>query len=626
MQVHHRLLSLGTLAALRPLSGILLLVGLGAPNAAYASDLVVAGQGCAIGGYSWWSLCYTEPGDVLGPFSTAVETDANFGAGGTITDDVDIVALDTLDATVLDGVDVFVSTWWYEGQSEPYDSLLANWFLDGGDLVLFQDDTYVDGIGTLLGVPTAGSSTGSVSNGGAPLFDGPFGLAGNVTQNGNVGMLNEADVLAQGGTVAGRNEEGQVTVAYWNDGDYAPGSGRLVIVADIDMITSNFGTATYAPLNDNGRFALNVIAFAAAGADVDSDGDGVSDDDDTCPGYDDSVDADGDGTPNGCDACPSDLYNDSDADGSCDSADPCPADPADDEDVDGLCADEEMTGCETDPDNDFDGDGVCTPSDICPLDAQNDADGDGLCADEDAFDDCNDNFDGDDDGTPDDCDVCPYDYYNDSDGDGSCDSDDACPFDTLDDQDGDGSCDSDDVCPLDADNDIDYDGICGDIDGCPDDSANDADGDGFCESVDNCDTVENSNQANQDGDDYGDACEPDNDDDGVADDDDNCVYDANADQSDTDDDGLGDACDSDDDADGVADGSDACSGTSSGAAVLTNGCSLAQTCSTTATWKNHGAYVSCVSKTTTTLKNAGKITEAQRSALVSAAGQSSVGK
>ncbi|MCI5208224.1 MAG: hypothetical protein D3910_05405, partial [Candidatus Electrothrix sp. ATG2] len=36
----------------------------------------------------------------------------------------------------------------------------------------------------------------------------------------------------------------------------------------------------------------------------DSDDDGVSDEDDICPGYDDTLDADTDGVPDGCDACP----------------------------------------------------------------------------------------------------------------------------------------------------------------------------------------------------------------------------------------------------------------------------------------------------------------------------------
>ena len=59
--------------------------------------------------------------------------------------------------------------------------------------------------------------------------------------------------------------------------------------------------------------------------------------------------------------------------------------------------------------------------------------------------------------------------------------------------------------------------------------------------------------------------------------------------------------------------------------MLANGCSLDQTCPTTGSWKNHGAYVSCVSNTAATLVDLGLVTPAQKDALVPAAAQSSVG-
>jgi hypothetical protein len=91
-------------------------------------------------------------------------------------------------------------------------------------------------------------------------------------------------------------------------------------------------------------------------------------------------------------------------------------------------------------------------------------------------------------------------------------------------------------------------------------------------------------------------------------------------------DGIGDACDNDADNDGVDNGTDSCASTPAGTAVLSNGCSVAQTCPTTASWKNHGAYVSCVAHAANQLVAAGKITSSQKDALVSAAGKSSVGK
>lgn len=194
------------------------------------------------------------------------------------------------------------------------------------------------------------------------------------------------------------------------------------------------------------------------------------------------------------------------------------------------------------------------------------------------------------------------------------------------DADNDGVPDTSDKCPgFDDKVDTDADGQPDGCDACPKDAANDADADGICESQDNCDVVANANQSNSDGDQYGDACEPDNDNDTIVDDFDNCPMDKNANQADFDKDGVGDVCDKDVDGDKVVDGLDVCLGTPVGTAVLANGCSVAQSCVCGTAWKNHGAYVSCVSKAAETLAKEGKISAVQKGALSSAAGQSTCG-
>jgi hypothetical protein len=130
----------------------------------------------------------------------------------------------------------------------------------------------------------------------------------------------------------------------------------------------------------------------------------------------------------------------------------------------------------------------------------------------------------------------------------------------------------------------------------------------------------------------GDVCDPDDDNDIAPDTTDNCPLTANSDQADFDRDGLGDVCDSDLDADKVLNSADSCSFTLLGAVVSPNGCSIAQLCpcdgprNTTTLWKNHGEYVSCVTKNTNQFVNMGLIPQAEKGTLVSTAAQSQCGK
>jgi len=160
----------------------------------------------------------------------------------------------------------------------------------------------------------------------------------------------------------------------------------------------------------------------------------------------------------------------------------------------------------------------------------------------------------------------------------------------------------------------------------------DNDADGACDETDNCPTAANADQADSDGDGTGDACDAcpldpanDIDGDGVCGNVDNCATTANADQADADHDGLGDACDFDSDNDGVGDPDDHCPGTTD-APVDANGCSISQLCPCAGPWNNHGGYVSCVAHETTRFVGLGLLTQAQRSVLVSTAGQSDCGK
>ena len=105
----------------------------------------------------------------------------------------------------------------------------------------------------------------------------------------------------------------------------------------------------------------------------------------------------------------------------------------------------------------------------------------------------------------------------------------------------------------------------------------DADSDGVGNGSDNCRDTANTDQANLDSDELGDACDGDKDGDGVAASD-NCVDTANAGQADTDGDGAGDACDGDKDGDGVDNAGDNCELVANSAQADTDGDGMGDAC------------------------------------------------
>ena len=82
----------------------------------------------------------------------------------------------------------------------------------------------------------------------------------------------------------------------------------------------------------------------------------------------------------------------------------------------------------------------------------------------------------------------------------------------------------------------------------------------------------------------------------------------------------------DSDADGVPDLHDLCPGTAPGAVVDASGCSLEQICPCDGAWKSHGEYVSCVARAAASFVNAGLITGARRTQILTQAANASCGR
>jgi hypothetical protein len=234
-------------------------------NAAYivggASGAIATGSG------SWaWDGAY------MADFRAALSNPLNFGPGGVVNRSIITTDLTTVDNASLTGINMFVGSWYTDAEGGLFSPAVMNFFLNGGDLLLLQDDSGHDPIGSGLGLSTT-PSTGSDSNGGAPLYNGAFGTASNVHQLYLVGQLNAADIAAHHGHIGGTNGSGEVTSAYWAAGEYAVGAGALFISADVDMIATTDGNcgpvcgAHYGTgglgggMDDNAIYALNTFSF-----------------------------------------------------------------------------------------------------------------------------------------------------------------------------------------------------------------------------------------------------------------------------------------------------------------------------------------------------------------------------
>ena len=255
------------------------LIAAGIPQAATADTYRLDGPSSVTSpgnyGYAW-------DGGYMAPFRAALENVNNFSNWGTISAvQTSIVTgeFDFLNGAAITRPDGIISPWWSDADCSDYEAYVATYhfLINGADLFLFNDDSYHDAIGAYLGIPTQNYASSSTFNGVAFPFDGPFGTTTSVNMSGSIGFLNPADVAAAGGQVLAVNGAGQIVVAYWDRGDYAPGAGRMLIVTDVNTIGGLFSPADYTTPNDNGRFGLNLVAgmignFACNDADVDGNG------------------------------------------------------------------------------------------------------------------------------------------------------------------------------------------------------------------------------------------------------------------------------------------------------------------------------------------------------------------
>ncbi|GEM_PF-3556207 len=313
-------------------------------------------------------------------------------------------------------------------------------------------------------------------------------------------------------------------------------------------------------------------------ADTDSDSDSIANCHDNCSliSNQEQTDSDQDGRGDVCDTCPLDDKNDVDGDGVCGDADNCPANHNPDQldcnwngvgdtceiqengfiGLASVCGDMDEDGVSNEEDNcpvvpngnqlDTDQDMIGDLCDNCPLNANNhqaDDDGDTVG---DACDDCPTVV-----GTPD-HDGCTLLCTQNS----ACSSREFCRF-SLGVCQGNGTCTIvSEECPtLNAPvcgcNGVTYENECESYKaetsiksvGACGTALVDTDSDGVPDGEDNCPNTANTGQANTDGDEMGDLCDPDMDNDSVENTLDNCPNGVNPDQLNADGDSFGNICD-----------------------------------------------------------------------------------
>jgi len=237
--------------------------------AALASSGTALAQPYVFGGLSGtdsWSWGGVGLDDLRG----AVANPMNFGPGGTVGWSATTTQFSSLTPDALAAIDCFVAPAVWEWQYTPSQiTMVRDWFLAGGDLLLMNDRFDFDSIGEALGLPTtdgpgfgSGVFTATVT-GPSPLSNGPFGGVSTFDQQYSVGHLTPAHVVAANGQIAATNTMG-VAAAFWDRGAFGPAAGRMVIVSDVDVFTDRTGYSggsDYAVMNANAVFSLNTMAF-----------------------------------------------------------------------------------------------------------------------------------------------------------------------------------------------------------------------------------------------------------------------------------------------------------------------------------------------------------------------------
>jgi hypothetical protein len=197
---------------------------------------------------------------------TALDDPANFGPAGVV--DVDFVldapGVNVADASSLAGVDVFFTGWVSTSTYTPAErTALLDFVLGGGAVVATTDDELHD-ISDLFGLTLVNSSYGTATPTAlsSPLVDGPFGVVTQVVFSGNQGIYTSLGP-ASGIADADGSVPAGPAVAVIAPGALGAGSGPVVLVADVDVFTTDACAFVGGGYAANDVFVRNLFAWLA---------------------------------------------------------------------------------------------------------------------------------------------------------------------------------------------------------------------------------------------------------------------------------------------------------------------------------------------------------------------------
>ncbi|MDH3594185.1 MAG: VCBS repeat-containing protein [Rhodospirillales bacterium] len=208
-----------------------------------------------------------------------LENLANFGRNGTVNRTVEITDVTApITEALLSDFEVFFIGYLNDSSANAFTNAelfaFEAWVNGGGNMVVTCDSASYDAVCAHFGHPATTSSvnphTPTAEGAVHPLFDGPFGAAASINMAGTQGYF----TATGGATVLAEDAGGNPTVL-----EKRLGAGRVVLLADVNIIAVGGLTAGDAITNNNDRFLANLFAYAGPNRPVANDfnGDGHGD-------------------------------------------------------------------------------------------------------------------------------------------------------------------------------------------------------------------------------------------------------------------------------------------------------------------------------------------------------------